>query len=100
MFSNGIDWKVRRRFCLRHLKDLGFGKSSMESIVIDEFRQPGDFLRPQRPLSDKISDSLREDASYFRDVELDSALNAAVANVIWILLACEFYIVTSILTND
>lgn len=34
--TDGDLWKEQRRFTLRHLKDLGFGKSSLEGIMIDE----------------------------------------------------------------
>ena len=34
--SGGNYWKEQRRFMLRNLKDFGFGKSSMESLIQDE----------------------------------------------------------------
>jgi methyl farnesoate epoxidase/farnesoate epoxidase len=34
--SGGQYWKEIRRFMLRNLKDFGFGKSSMESMIQDE----------------------------------------------------------------
>ena len=34
--SGGQYWKEIRRFMLRNLKDFGFGKSSMETMIQDE----------------------------------------------------------------
>ncbi len=34
----GDVWKEQRRFTLRHLRDFGFGKASMEDIIIEEFK--------------------------------------------------------------
>lgn len=37
--TDGNVWKEQRRFTIRHLKDLGFGKSSLEGIMLDEIRE-------------------------------------------------------------
>ena len=34
--TSGQYWREQRRFLLRNLKDFGFGKASMESIIQDE----------------------------------------------------------------
>jgi len=34
--TSGQYWKEQRRFLLRNLKDFGFGRASMESIIQDE----------------------------------------------------------------
>ena len=36
LFSGGPYWKELRRFMLRNLRDFGFGKASMESMIQDE----------------------------------------------------------------
>ncbi|XP_021919684.1 methyl farnesoate epoxidase-like [Zootermopsis nevadensis] len=35
-FTDGPFWQEQRRFTLRHLRDLGFGKKSLEGIIVDE----------------------------------------------------------------
>ena len=39
LMTEGELWRDQRRFSLRHLKDLGFGKSSMEDVMLDEIDQ-------------------------------------------------------------
>ncbi len=36
IFTNGPNWVEQRRFALHKLRDLGFGKSTMEALVSDE----------------------------------------------------------------
>ncbi|KAG8228074.1 hypothetical protein J437_LFUL009046 [Ladona fulva] len=36
IFTDGEEWKEQRRFTLRNLRDLGFGKRSMESMIREE----------------------------------------------------------------
>ena len=38
LFSSGDIWKETRRFTLRALRDLGFGKKTSESLVLEESR--------------------------------------------------------------
>ena len=41
IFSVGHYWKTLRRFMFRNLRDVGFGKSSMEELFIEEVRLYG-----------------------------------------------------------
>lgn len=36
--TEGELWKEQRRFTIKHLKDVGIGKSSLEGIILDEIR--------------------------------------------------------------
>jgi hypothetical protein len=36
IMSKGKYWKEQRRFLLKNLKDFGFGRASMESLIQDE----------------------------------------------------------------
>ena len=38
IFSSGEIWKETRRFTLRALRDMGFGKKTSESLVLEESR--------------------------------------------------------------
>lgn len=37
--SHGAEWKERRRFTLHHLRDFGFGRHSMEEIIVSEIEK-------------------------------------------------------------
>ena len=36
-FDSGEEWRELKRFTLRTLRDLGFGKSSTENVILDEY---------------------------------------------------------------
>jgi hypothetical protein len=78
--SEGQPWKDQRRFCLRHLRDYGFGKSSSETLILDEFKE---LIASIRPAGVKSGEPWV--------IELDKSLNASTANVIWWMLASEPY---------
>ncbi|CAL8142838.1 unnamed protein product [Orchesella dallaii] len=42
--SEGEIWEQQRRFVVRQLRDFGFGKTSMESIIMEEVNELGDRL--------------------------------------------------------
>ena len=60
LMTDGELWKEQRRFAVRHLKDLGFGKSSLESLIMDEVNDlMGDLqVRPFRYIRRRDSDSM------------------------------------------
>jgi len=55
----GDTWSEQRRFALRHLRDFGFGKSSMEELIMDEVKEVLDWLKKQKgksiPLQERFS---------------------------------------------
>ncbi len=36
--TDGDLWKEQRRFTIKHLKDVGVGKSFLEGMILDEIR--------------------------------------------------------------
>lgn len=36
--TDGELWKEQRRFTIKHLKDVGVGKSSLEGMILEEIR--------------------------------------------------------------
>ncbi|XP_076062893.1 cytochrome P450 2L1-like isoform X2 [Oratosquilla oratoria] len=73
--SDGLPWHNTRRFTLRHLSDLGMGRTSMvEAIQMEAREMIKGFEACSRGLSD-----------------LDQFLNVAVVNVIWQLLSNRRY---------
>ena len=67
IISEGEEWKEQRRFAIRHLRDFGFGKSSMEDIIREEFLDIADSLRSVDGL----------------EVETKQLFNLNVVNVLW-----------------
>ena len=67
IISEGDEWKEQRRFAIRHLRDFGFGKSSMEDIIREEFLDIADNLRTMDGL----------------EVETKQLFNLNVVNVLW-----------------
>ena len=72
-FSQGTYWKEQRRFLLRHLRDFGFGKTSMEDTLLDEV--------------EKLCNE-------YSKVEgtpmcLDNTMNLSVINSLWSILTGE-----------
>ena len=51
LFNDGEDWRNQRRFVLKVLKDFGFGRKSLEGVLIEEADRMADFFRSDRPLS-------------------------------------------------
>ena len=47
IFNDGESWKSQRRYTLKTLKDFGFGKKSLEGVLIEEADRMGDYFREQ-----------------------------------------------------
>jgi len=76
LFSDGDRWKTNRRFTLHNLRDLGMGKSILESSIVYEVEQ--------------LVEHLEQNVAG-KPAPLDWAVNIAVLNVIWQMIASERY---------
>ncbi len=67
----------QRRFTLRHLRDLGFGKTSSEALVQEEIRE--------------LVNEFRQEASSNAEssVDLTGAFNLSLINILWALIGGE-----------
>ena len=71
--SDGHIWSEQRRFALKHLRDLGFGKKSLDSAMIQE--------------ADQVIDMLLESVDGI--VEMKNTFNTAIINVLWQIVASK-----------
>ncbi|KDR22559.1 methyl farnesoate epoxidase-like isoform X2 [Zootermopsis nevadensis] len=72
-FSDGPFWVEQRRFTLRHLRDLGFGKSIMETLI-----------------SEEIEDVIKE-LRQCKVLQVSRFFGLSTVNVIWALVAGTRY---------
>ena len=78
MFIDGDFFREQRRFTLRHLRDLGFGRTSAEDMIHEEIRE----------LIHVISDQSTSDPD--RIVDFKSGIfNRSVLNILWALVGGE-----------
>ncbi|XP_063889355.1 uncharacterized protein LOC135116074 [Scylla paramamosain] len=73
--SSGQVWQEQRRFMLHHLRDLGFGKSSYEPVMIEEIAE----------LMDLIT---KEEGS---PLEMRRLFNRSVINILWAMVMGQRY---------
>ena len=73
MFSNGKEWQEQRRFTLKNLRDFGFGKVSMEALILEEV--------------EKCIEMLSKEVNTVTQLSLK--LNIAIVNALWKLLTGE-----------
>ena len=73
MFANGKEWQEQRRFTLKNLRDFGFGKLSMEGLILEEVQ--------------KCNEMLSNEAG--TTTQLSLKLNIAILNALWKLLTGE-----------
>ncbi|RZB41731.1 cytochrome P450 305a1, partial [Asbolus verrucosus] len=64
--TDGELWSIQRNFVVRHLRNLGFGKKSMETMIRDE-----------------ISEIVSTLKSHGSDIQINKILSPAVLNILW-----------------
>ena len=72
-FTHGKLWKEQRRFLLKNMKDLGFGKTSMEGLILEE--------------ADKLITEICK--SEGKPMRLTELLGIAVLNSLWVIVVGE-----------
>ena len=72
IFSQGPFWQEQRRFTLRHLRDLGFGKTSIEDQMMDEINE----------LIKEMTDTANADSNGVIDIK-DEFFSVSVINILW-----------------
>ncbi|XP_046656380.1 methyl farnesoate epoxidase-like [Daphnia pulicaria] len=77
MFIMGQFWQEQRRFTMRHLRDLGFGKTSIEDQMMGEV---GDLIKDIENKSQLDKD---------RVVDLKGIFQVSVVNILWAIIAGE-----------
>ena len=77
IFNSGEDYKEVRRFTLRTLRDLGFGKKNSEGMILEECKNIVDAIK-------KRIDNTKNGV-----VDIDNLLNKAAVNVVWNITAGE-----------
>ena len=74
--ASGNLWQEQRRFALKHLRDFGLGKQSLDSVIQDEANYTIDLLLKQS----------HEDSTQ-TNVKIDGQFNVPVVNVLWRIVA-------------
>lgn len=67
LFQEGSEWHEQRRFALRNLRDFGFGKTSMEEMIMDEVKE--------------LIQGIKQDSG--RPILTQNRFNIAVLNALW-----------------
>ncbi|XP_037798084.1 cytochrome P450 2C42-like [Penaeus monodon] len=73
--SSGELWQEQRRFVLRHLRDLGFGKTSLEPLMILEVKELMDHIALQRD----------------KPIAMQRFFSRSIINVIWAMVMGKRY---------
>ena len=73
--SEGRIWTEQRRFALRTLRDFGFGRKGMESLIMDEVKELVEWIGKQNG----------------KPLNLQRRYSLAVVNALWTILAGDRY---------
>jgi len=79
IFADGRLWQEQRRFTVRHLRDLGFGKTEIEDQMMDEVR---DLLLDLKCYAESDSMGIVD----FKDI-----FTVSVINILWLIVAGKRY---------
>jgi hypothetical protein len=74
--SSGSLWQQQRRFALKHLKDFGFGKQSLDGVIQEE---------AEYTIGKLIQDSLMNKTEH--NVTMEGTFNIPVVNDLWQIVA-------------
>lgn len=73
ILSSGLEWQDQRRFSLRQLRDFGFGRSSMEAMILEEVQ--------------KLRKCLQKETG--KPLDLSFKMNISIINALWLILVGE-----------
>ena len=79
IFTDGALWQEQRRFTLRHLRDLGFGKTSIEDQMMDEIND----------LLSDIKSAAQSDPDHV--VDFNDIFTVSIINSLWAILCGKRY---------
>ena len=79
VFVEGEFWTEQRRFTLRHLRDLGFGKTSIEDQMMDEIKE----------LLSDMKSAAQSDPDHI--VDFKGIFNVSILNILWVILCGKRY---------
>jgi len=75
VLANGRVWNEQRRFTMRHLREFGFGKTDLESLILDEVTELVNWIKEQNE----------------KPVEIRRRFSLASINILWTMLSGERY---------
>lgn len=75
-FSNGRLWQEQRRFTLRHLRDFGFAKTSMEGLIHEECED----------LNKSLEKAVKE-AGSSSIITVHDRFAVSIINILWAIIA-------------
>ncbi len=75
--NEGPEWQEQRRFALRHLRDLGFGRTSSEGLIQEEIHDLREEIRAKSMSNPNGS------------VNFKSMFNLSLVNILWALIGGE-----------